>query len=136
MLAKSFAMDCTEDLGVAMESDAVPISKFDSTISYDTITAETNKTCGFDQLPSADDIIVDDEVEEVQLDLATGRMYSREGREGDMDGQQSDVMAEGHKEDLDSQQSDMSAEPSIRGRHSTAVRSRRRGGAANSATKG
>ena len=45
MLAKSFAMDCTEDLGVALESDAVPISRFDSSISYDTITAETIKIC-------------------------------------------------------------------------------------------
>jgi hypothetical protein len=94
MLAKSFAMDCTEDLGVALESDAVPISRFDSTISYDTITAKTNKTCGFDQPPSADEVVVDDEVEDVRLDLATGRMYSKEGREVDMDGQQADVTVE------------------------------------------
>jgi len=109
MLAKSFAMDCTEDLGVALESDVVPISSFDSTISYDAITAETNKKCGFDQPPSSDVVAVDEEVEEVQLDLVTGRMYSKEGREVDMDGQQSDVIAG----------------PSIQGRHSTSSRSRR-----------
>ena len=99
MLAKSLAMDYTEDLGPALESDVVPISRFDSTISYDTITAETNKTCGFDQVPSVDEVIVDDEAEEVEVDLATGRMYSREGREVGMDGKMSEV-------DLDDQQSD------------------------------
>lgn len=125
MLAKSFAMDCTEDLGVAIASDVVPISRFDSTISYDAITAETNKTCGFDQLPSADEMVVDDEVQEVHLDLMTGRMYSNEGREVDPDGQQSDVTGEGGEVDLDSRQSDMLAGPSSQGRHSTAVRSRR-----------
>jgi hypothetical protein len=79
-------MDCTEDLGVALESDAVPISRFDSSISYDTITADTIKICGFDQPTSGDGVIFDEAIEEVELDLATGRMYSKEGRYVDAEG--------------------------------------------------
>ena len=59
------------------------------------------------------------------MDLATGRMYSKEGREVDMDGQQSDVTVEERAVHLASQQSDVSAEPCVQGRHSTVVRSRR-----------
>ena len=94
MLAKSFAMDCNEDLGVALESDEVPISRFDSTISFDTITATTAKNCGFDKPISGNETILDEAIEEVELDLVTGRMYSTEGCEVDGEGQQSESVDE------------------------------------------
>ena len=109
MLAKSFAMDCTEDLDVILESDEVPISRFDSTIAFDDITARTAESCGFDKPTVEDEAILDEAIEEVELDLATGRMYSKEGREIDSEGQQSAS----------------ATHPSISGRHSHTVRSRR-----------
>ena len=109
MLAKSFAMECTEGLGVALESDEVPISRLDSTISYDEITAETIKKCDWDSIPVGVEVRLDTANDEAQLDLETGRIRTLEELE--------------HVAPV--QSLEVGKEENIPGRHSSAVRSRR-----------
>ena len=78
MLAKSFVMECVENLGAALESDEVFISQFNSTISYDAIKADKIVECGLDTTTAVDDVRLDTSTEEAQLDLGTSRIKSLE----------------------------------------------------------
>ena len=109
MLAKSFAMECTEDLGVALESDEIPISRLDSTISYDNITAETTNKCDWDATTAGNAVRLDTANEEAQLDLGTGRIRTLE--------ELGPVVRD--------QSPGFNKEADIPGLHSTTVRSRR-----------
>ena len=92
-----------------MESDEVPISRLDSTILYDNITAETIKKCNWDSMTVGDEVRLETANDEAQLDLATGRISTLEELEH--------VVRDQSSED-DKQEN-------IPGRYSSAVRSRR-----------
>ena len=74
MLVKSCAMEYAEDLSVALESDEALISRFNSTISYDAITADMICECDLDVNAAADGVRLDTATEEAQLDLGTSRI--------------------------------------------------------------